>query len=143
MATLSNKQTKTTSLTGQPQVQFQAQLLGLSENELQNSNGKNYLIAKIRFINPNGEEIRSSAHIYEGNYKYLFENVGKIVNGIVYTREMAVENMINNIYLATATKTDRGVYIQLSHLEQTPAFAGEDNFDFEEVSVDKVLPLEV
>ena len=83
----------------QLQAQFSAKLLSISEREFSNSNDKNYKVATIEFADVNSEIQRTSCLIYEGNYKH----------GMT----------IGQSYLATATKTDQGPIIQLSHLQGT------------------------
>lgn len=102
--------------TGQMDVLFSAELLTLTENVLQNSNGKNFKIAGIKFKDKNGKEQKATAMVYEGNYQHGLE--------------------IGKDYLATASKGEDGnVYIRLSHLEYVDNRATVEMFDFSETEV--------
>ena len=107
----------TNPATGQTEYQFEGKLLkALSETTLQNSNGKNYKLATIEFVDAHGVIQKASAMIYEGNYS----------KGVVVGKE----------YVCTARKgTDNQIYIQMSHLEANADRATIDMFaDFEEVT---------
>lgn len=106
----------TNPVTGQIEYQFAGKLLKeLSETTLQNSNGKNYKIATIEFVDVNGVVQKASAMIYEGNYS----------KGVV----------VGNEYSCTARKgANNQVYIQMSHLDAAADRATTDMFDaFDEV----------
>ena len=107
----------TNPVTGQTEYQFEGKLLkALSETTLQNSNGKNYKLATIEFVDVHGVIQKASAMIYEGNYS----------KGVDVGKE----------YVCTARKgTDNQIYIQMSHLEANADRATTDMFaDFEEVA---------
>ena len=99
-------------LTGQNEVVFSAELIApLSENVLQNSNGKNFRIASIKFLDKFGKEQKSTAMIYEGNYQH----------GLT----------VGESYLATVSKGEANkAYIRLSHIPYVDAQATADMFDF-------------
>ena len=100
----------------QLQAQFSGKLLSISDREFENTNGKNYKVATIEFADINGEIQRASCFIYEGNYKYGME--------------------VGQSYLATATKTDQGPIIQLSHLQSAADRPTADMFgEFSEAEV--------
>jgi hypothetical protein len=88
-------------VTGVQQATFSAKLLSISDVTKTNANGKNYKIATIEFNDVNEEKQRATAICYEGNYSKGMEN-GKS-------------------YLATASQTDSGAIIQLSHLQNADA----------------------
>lgn len=82
---------------GNMRIQFSAKLMSnLPETTLQNSNGKNYKVVNIEFTDVNGNVRQAGAAIYEGNYSY----------GVTKGES----------YLATVTITEKGNYIQMSHL---------------------------
>ena len=55
---------------------FNATLLKIGENVLQNSNSKDYKIVTLKFNLPSGEEVERSAMCYQSNYDYGVE-IGK------------------------------------------------------------------
>ena len=106
----------TNPVTGQTEYQFTGKLLKeLSETTLQNSNGKNYKLATIEFVDVNGEIQVASAMIYQGNYS----------KGVTVGKE----------YTCTARKgANNEIYIQMTHLEANANRATIDMFaDFEKV----------
>ena len=64
------------SQTGANEFSFNATLLNIGENVMENSNGKDYKIVTIRFQLPNGNEVERTAICYASNYEYGIE-VGK------------------------------------------------------------------
>ena len=52
---------------------FNATLLKIGENVLQNSNSKDYKIVTLKFNLPSGEEVERSAMCYQANYDYGVE----------------------------------------------------------------------
>ena len=92
------------------QLQFTGKLINLSEATLKNTNGKNYKVAEVEFTNAKGELVKRSAVVYEGNY-------GKGMT-------------IGNEYLCTASQTEQGVIIQVSHLNGTADRPDTTDFDF-------------
>jgi len=103
-------------VTGNSEMQFISKLLSISEKVLVNVNGKNYKVATIEFVNADGELVRRSAFVYEGNYQ----------NGME----------IGTQYLTTAAKTidangEPSVIIHVSHLTGADR-ATLDDFQFEE-----------
>ena len=106
----------TNPVTGKTEYQFEGKLLKeLSTTTLQNSNGKNYKIATIEFVDAYGVIQKASAMIYEGNYS----------KGVTVGKE----------YNCVARKgTNNQIYIQMNHLEPNADRATIDMFaDFEEV----------
>ena len=102
--------------TGNQEANFSAKLLSISEKTLVNSNDKNYKIATIEFKDINNETQRTSAFIYEGNYKY----------GMT----------IGESYLATASQVSDGVIVRLSHLVSNGNRPNADMFGFEAVATE-------
>lgn len=100
-------------VTGQVQTQFEAKLISIADapKEMQNEKQTLYRNCTIQFADKDGVEQTVSALMYESNYAYGVEP-GKS-------------------YLATATKTDRGVLISVSHLVATIR-PTEDMFGFDE-----------
>lgn len=96
---------------GNPRLAFDAELLAISNNTLQNTNGKEFKIVNIRFEDVNKEIKDVTAICYEGNYKYGIE--------------------VGNKYLTTATFVEElnAVYLQMSHLV-AGARATTDMFNF-------------
>ena len=62
--------------TGESEFSFNATLLDVGKNVIQNSNGKNYKIVTLGFQLPSGDEVQRTAICYEANYSYGIE-VGK------------------------------------------------------------------
>jgi hypothetical protein len=62
--------------TGEVEFLFNAVLLQVGENIIQNSNEKDYKIVTLGFQLPNGEEVQRTAICYASNYEYGIE-VGK------------------------------------------------------------------
>ena len=83
-------------VTNQKQVQFTGTLLSISDKSFVNTNGKNYKVVSVEFKDIKGFKQKASGLIYEGNYK----------NGVT----------IGEDYLCTASATEKGVIIQMSHL---------------------------
>jgi hypothetical protein len=81
---------------GQKTATFNGTLLSISDKTFANTNGKNYKVGTVSYVTATGEVKQSTAIIYEGNYK----------NGMRPNVE----------YLCTATQTDEGVIINVSHL---------------------------
>ncbi len=100
-------------VTNQVQTQFEAKLISIADapKEMQNAKQTLYRNCTIQFADKDAVEQTVSALMYESNYAYGVE-VGKS-------------------YLATATKTDRGVLISVSHLVATTR-PTEDMFGFDE-----------
>lgn len=109
MRTIFNDRTK------QNEVVFSAELIApLSENTLENTNGKSFKIANIKFTDKLGKVQKSTAMIYEGNYSKGME--------------------VGQSYLAVASPGPDGrAYIRLSHLPYVDSRATIDMFSFETV----------
>lgn len=107
MRTIFNDRTK------QNEVVFSAELIApLSENTLENTNGKLFKIANIKFVDKSGKVQKSTAMIYEGNYSKGME--------------------VGQSYLAVASPGPDGrAYIRLSHLPYVDSRATIDMFSFE------------
>lgn len=87
-------------LNGNKRFQFVGKLLSkLSDTTFQNCHQKNYKLANIEFVDVTGVKQVVSAVCYEANY----------------THEKA-DFQVGGTYLATATLTAQGPFIQLSHL---------------------------
>jgi len=91
---------------GQEEIQFQARLVSVSDQELENVNGTPYRVATIEFENANGVQTQSSAIIYSGNYD----------RGMTTGRS----------YLCTAVQGEQGVLVRMSHLEQAARATADD-----------------
>ena len=89
--------------------QFVAKLISVSPNAKPNVNGTMFRNASVEFPNINGELVTRQAIVYDNNFAY-----GMIVG---------------NEYLTTATKTDEGVIITMSHLVAAET-ATADDFGF-------------
>ena len=96
---MQNFQKVTNEYTKQEELIFQADLVSVSDNVLENVNGTEYRVGSVRFENPNGDIVTRSAIIYENNYQYGMQ--------------------VGNSYQCTAVKSDQGVLIRMSHLEQS------------------------
>lgn len=100
--------------TGTQEASFNGKLISISDKVLQNSNGKNYKVATVEFKDVNNETQRSTALVYEGNYSKGME--------------------INESYLCTATVTDQGVIVRMSHLTGSGDRPTADMFGFNTVA---------
>lgn len=108
-------------ITGNVEFEFSGKMIApLSETTLQNSNGKNFKLATIEFVDVNGVIQKASAMIYEGNYS----------KGVEVGKE----------YLCVARKSDGKIYIQMSHLIAGAGFASEDMFDAFDSETPKSAP---
>jgi len=107
MRTIFNEKTK------QNEVVFSAELIApLSENTFENTNGKSFKIANVKFIDRAGKVQKSTALIYEGNYSKGME--------------------VGQSYLAVASPGPDGrAYIRLSHLPYVDNRATIDMFSFD------------
>lgn len=104
---------------GQMQAQFSSKLLSVGSNVLKNVNDTEYRIVGIKFEDAKGVEQEVTAIMYESNFKHGVE-VGKN-------------------YLTTATQTDQGVFLQVSHLESIDKRATDDMFDFAHAIVSETV----
>ncbi len=59
--------------TGEKEFLFNATLLKIGENVIQNSNLKDYKIVTLRFQLPNEDEVQRTAICYASNYEYGIE----------------------------------------------------------------------
>jgi len=103
---------------GQVVATFSAELLSISDdaNIQKNVNGTEYRIAGIKFVDNNGVEQKTTAVMYESNFKHGVE--------------------IGESYLTQATQTDQGVWMQVSHLTSITNRATADMFGFAEASIE-------
>jgi len=97
--------------TGSTDVQFSAKLVSIADKALTNVNGKEYFPCAIEFVDAKGNKQRTRAIMYANNKAH----------GVT----------VGNFYLATAANTDKGVLIQVSHLEGSGSIATSDMFGFE------------
>ena len=97
--------------TGAQEAVFAGKLLSISDKVLQNSNGTNYKVATIEFTDVAGVKRKTSALVYEGNYKHGMK--------------------IGEEYSATASLSGNDVYVRVSHLPASGERANADMFGFE------------
>lgn len=84
-------------VTGKTDFNFPGKLISLGSKELENSNGKKYVVGTIEFITPAGEKVQRSAQIYKASLDQGIE--------------------VGRNYLSTASQGDNGeIYIRTSHL---------------------------
>ena len=102
--------------TGVEEVQFGGKLVSISEQVLTNVNGKNYKVGTIDFEAADSTQKRCTALIYEGNYSHGLK--------------------VGETYLATATPTEQGVIVKLSHLTYNGDRATGDMFGFEPIAAE-------
>jgi len=98
-------------VTGKTEVQFTSTLLSINDELTENSNGTMYARCTVEFKNQKGEIKKSTAIIYENNFKHGVE--------------------VGQKYLTTANKgNDGNVYLRMSHLlaTETPDV---DDFNFD------------
>lgn len=85
-------------VTGLMQANFTAKLISISNSTKTNTNGKEYRVASIKFVDANDVEQTISALMYEKNYSKGVE--------------------VNNEYLATVTiMPDNQPLVTVSHLQ--------------------------
>lgn len=108
--------------TGVEEMQFGGKLVSISDTVLTNTNGKEYKVATIDFEAADGSQKRCTALVYAGNYSHGLK--------------------IGETYLATATPTDQGVIVKLSHLTYNGERATADMFGFEAIAA-KANPITV
>lgn len=106
--------------TGIEEMQFGGKLLSISESVLTNINGKKYKVATIEFEDIVGSIKRCTALVYEGNYQH------GVTKG--------------ETYLCTATPTDQGVIVKMSHLVYNGDRATADMFGFDVVEEGTATP---
>lgn len=82
---------------GNEYARFAAKLLSYADTTRKNSNGTEYRVATIEYVNIDGELTTSNAMLYQNNFKHGME--------------------VNQVYLASAKPNDEGgVYLSISHL---------------------------
>lgn len=97
--------------TGVEEVQFGGKLVSISTQVLKNVNGTEYRVATIDFEDTAEKTRRCTALVYEKNYSHGLK--------------------VGETYLATATPTDQGVIVKLSHLTYNGDRATAEMFGFE------------
>jgi hypothetical protein len=70
--------------TGESEFSFNATLLEVGENVIQNSNGKEYKIVTLGFQLPSGDEVQRTAICYEANYSYGIEVVNDYLSNLSF-----------------------------------------------------------
>ena len=94
--------------TGKKQFLFNAKLIKIGENTLENSNNKEYKIVTLKFNLPSGEKVERSAMCYSKNYKQGIE--------------------VGNDYLCNLSFDEQGnPHINMSHLTNADR-ASKDDF---------------
>ncbi len=118
---------KLNETTGNAEVNFSAKLTSIAAKPLTNVNGKNFYPASIEFTGKDGKKKQSSAIVYEGN--------------LVDKESGEIRMEAGNHYMATASKTEQGVLIKVSHLAGNAPRPTEDMFDFstQEESVEQEI----
>lgn len=111
------------SRTGNTEVTFNGKLVSISEQVLQNTNGKNYKVASIDFTDANGKDQRVSALVFEGNYQHGMK--------------------IGETYLARAIQQEGydQPLITLSHLQGSGERATFEMFGFSDVKTSAPAPV--
>lgn len=104
---------------GNEYARFAAKLMSYANQTRKNSNGTEYRVATIEYVNFDGELVTTNAMLYENNFKYGME-VGKV-------------------YLASAKPNDEGgVYLSISHLLHTERPTA-DSFGLNSIAETKVI----
>ena len=73
--------------TGVSEFLFNATLLKIGENVIQNSNSKDYKIVTLGFQLPNGEDVQRTAICYANNYDYGIEEGNKYLCNLSFDGE--------------------------------------------------------
>lgn len=108
----------TNSKTGKTDYQFTGKLLTIEDEVRSNTNGTNYVLGTISFVNAKGQVKEATCAVYENNLKHGMET-GKE-------------------YLCTASQgADNRMYIHVSHLQNVSA-ATTDDFGIEAVATPRV-----
>jgi hypothetical protein len=115
MKTIQNEKTNATD------IQFSAKLVSIADKALTNVNGKEYFPCAIEFTDKAGKSQRTRAIMYASN------------------KSKGVQ--VGNFYLATAANTDKGILIQVSHLEGSGGIATADMFGFASKEVTKTAEI--
>lgn len=81
---------------------IQAELISISDKEMQNSNGTGYRLCTVKFQNINGDTVERTGMIYDGNYLHP-----------------EADFQIGQSYLTTVTLTEGNdnALIRVSHLQ--------------------------
>ena len=98
---------------GRTRIQFNAKLISVSANVLQNVNGTSYRICNIEFVDNNGVIQKTTAIMYENNFKH----------GVTPKEEYSA---VATIFEPTEQYPKGSVLIQVSHL---PANADRPSLD--------------
>lgn len=111
---------------GNPRFQLGVELVSMGDTVLTNTNGKNYIVATVKFTDVKQRIQTVSAIVYEGNYAHKDANF-----------------QVGSKYLATAVVTKRdgkpSVIMQMSHLVYNGEVATADMFEEVEDSVAQVV----
>jgi len=107
--------------TGVVEKQFGGTLISISDKILKNSNGKEYKVATVEFEDINEKVQRCTALVYEGNYSKGIEE--------------------GETYLCTATPTEQGVIVKMSHLTYNGDRATPDMFGMDVVEEGSADPV--
>lgn len=97
---MSNFIKKTNELTGKPYLQFDAKLINVSDELRENSNGTQFVLGNIQYVDPKGNVKNTSAMIYEKSLAHGMEP------GQTYVTSMEQGE-------------DGTVYVRMSHLQNT------------------------
>lgn len=103
-------------VTGRTVIVFEAELVSISENTLENVNGTLYRVATVKFEDVNGIERQVSAMVYNNNYQ----------------KDGEIRMQIGEKYRTVADKVGENVYLIMSHLSFSAARADVAMFDFAE-----------
>jgi len=100
---------------GNPVFQGSVKLIApLSETTIPNSNGKNFKVATVQYVNNKGVLCQCGASIYEGNY-----GKGPLTVG---------EEYLANVTIAPNKAGVQTAYMQMSHLVAGGGFADVSDF---------------
>lgn len=88
--------------TGVSEFLFNATLLKIGENVIQNSNSKDYKIVTLGFQLPNGEDVQRTAICYANNYDYGIEEGNKYLCNLSFDEK--AEPQIRMSHLSNANR---------------------------------------
>lgn len=92
--------------TGEKEFLFNATLLKIGENVIQNSNAKDYKIVTLEFELPNGKEVERTAICYASNYEYGIEEGKKYLCNLSFDEKG--EPQIRMSHLSNASRASVG-----------------------------------
>jgi len=98
------------------EAQIQAELISISETEMQNVNGTKYRLCQVEFDNANSERVIRNGIIYEANYNHP-----------------QADWKVGASYLTTVTITEgrEDALIKVSHLQQAVRASATNDFGFD------------